>query len=242
MSTTPRSTATPINFTVSLPLINSRSSTPPSSSRLKVTTSPFHFSLDLPVGGNNNNGGRNNNNNNKGWWRRWWDDDSGSSNSFSLFLFFFLSSSIVLQLASSAVARTQQEDGEEVWEVKGSNWARLVPDVSKDEFVVSPTSPSSLFSVNDLWSHCTTLFVRLMLPQGFPQSVTSDYLDYSLWRAVQGVASQISGVLATQVSIYHYRNGLLLFRLINLCCGRHCFMLLGWGKELFQLQLPSIGC
>uniref|UniRef100_A0A6N2K5C3 Uncharacterized protein n=1 Tax=Salix viminalis TaxID=40686 RepID=A0A6N2K5C3_SALVM len=203
MSTTPRSTATPINFTVSLPLINSRSSTPPSSSRLKATTSPFHFSLDLPVGGNNNNGGRNNNNNNnKGRWRRWWDDDSGSSNSFSLFLFFFLSSSIVLQLASSAVARTQQEDGEEVWEVKGSNWARLVPDVSKDEFVVSPTSSSSLFSVNDLWSHCTTLFVRLMLPQGFPQSVTSDYLDYSLWRAVQGVASQISGVLATQALLY----------------------------------------
>ncbi|KAJ6701029.1 RUS1 FAMILY PROTEIN C16ORF58 [Salix koriyanagi] len=202
MSTTPRSTATPINFTVSLPLITSRSSTPPSSSRLKATASPFHFSLDLSVGGNNNNGGRNNNNNNKGWWRRWWDDDSGSSNTFSLFLFFFLSSSIVLQLASSAVARTQQEDGEEVWEVKGSNWAKLVPDLSKDEFVVSPTSSSSLFSVNDILSHCTTLFVRLMLPQGFPQSVTSDYLDYSLWRAVQGVASQISGVLATQALLY----------------------------------------
>ncbi|KAJ6427270.1 hypothetical protein OIU84_022795 [Salix udensis] len=202
MSTTPRSTATPINITISLPLITSRSSTPPSSPRLKATTSPFHFSLDLPVGGNNNNGGRNSNNNNKGWWRRWWDDDSGSSNTFSLFLFFFLSSSIVLQLASSAVARTQQEEGEEVWEVKGSNWAKLVPDLSKDEFVVSPTSSSSLFSVNDLWSHCTTLFVRLMLPQGFPQSVTSDYLDYSLWRAVQGVASQISGVLATQALLY----------------------------------------
>jgi hypothetical protein len=197
--------------------------------------------VDLPSGGNNNHGGRNSNNNNKGWWwRRWWNDGSDSSNTFSLL--FLLSSSIVLQLASSAAARTQQEEGEEVWEVKGSNRARLIPDFSKDEFVVSPTSSSSLFSVNDLWSQCTTLFVRLMLPQGFPQSVTSDYLDYSLWRAVQGIASQISGVLATQVSIYHYMNGLLLFLLINICCDRHCFMLLGWGKELSQLLLPSIGC
>ncbi|KAF9689908.1 hypothetical protein SADUNF_Sadunf01G0141200 [Salix dunnii] len=203
MSTTPRSTATPINITISLPLINIRSSTPPSSPRLKATNSPFHFSLDLPVGGSNNNGGRNSNNNNKGWWwRRWWNDGSDSSNTSSLFIFFFLSSSIALQLASSAVARTQQEEGEELWQIKGSNWARLVPDYSKDEFVVSPTSSLSLFSVNDLWSHCTTLFVRLMLPQGFPQSVTSDYLDYSLWRAVQGVASQISGVLATQALLY----------------------------------------
>jgi len=42
-----------------------------------------------------------------------------------------------------------------------------------------------------------------MLPQGFPHSVTFDYLDYSLWRAVQGIASQVSGVLTTQVSIYY---------------------------------------
>ncbi|CAK7356910.1 unnamed protein product [Dovyalis caffra] len=206
MSTTPRTTAPSITITISPPIINSRSFTPPSPTRLKATTSPFHFSLDLPSGGNNNHGGRNNNNNNNnndGWW--WWNDDSDYSNPFPLFFFFFLCSSAVLQLASSAVARTQQEGGEEVWEVKGDSWARLVPDFSKDEFVVSPTSSSSspsLFSVNDLWSQCTALFVRLMLPQGFPQSVTSDYLDYSLWRAVQGVASQISGVLATQALLY----------------------------------------
>lgn len=59
------------------------------------------------------------------------------------------------------------------------------------------------FFVKELWSQCTTLFVRLMLPQGFPQSVTFDYLDYSLRRAVQGIASQVRGVLTTQVSIYY---------------------------------------
>jgi len=41
-----------------------------------------------------------------------------------------------------------------------------------------------------------------MLPEGFPESVTSDYLEYSLWRAVQGVACQVSGVLATQSLLY----------------------------------------
>ncbi|KAF7126389.1 hypothetical protein RHSIM_Rhsim11G0035000 [Rhododendron simsii] len=41
-----------------------------------------------------------------------------------------------------------------------------------------------------------------MLPEGFPHSVTSDYLDYSLWRGVQGIAAQISGVLTTQSLLY----------------------------------------
>ncbi|XWS28148.1 hypothetical protein CRYUN_Cryun25bG0040700 [Craigia yunnanensis] len=44
--------------------------------------------------------------------------------------------------------------------------------------------------------------MRLLLPKGFLDSITSDYLDYSLWRGVQGVASQISGVLATQAFLY----------------------------------------
>ncbi|XP_022637387.1 protein root UVB sensitive 1, chloroplastic-like [Vigna radiata var. radiata] len=42
----------------------------------------------------------------------------------------------------------------------------------------------------------------LMLPEGFPESMTSDYLEYSLWRAVQGVACQVSEVLATQSLLY----------------------------------------
>ncbi|KAJ6942248.1 hypothetical protein NC652_008155 [Populus alba x Populus x berolinensis] len=76
--------------------------------------------------------------------------------------------------------------------ISGSNWARLVPDFSKDEFVVSPTSPSSsLFFVKELWSQCTALFVRLMLPQGFPQSVTFDYLDYSLCKPSKALQAKL---------------------------------------------------
>ena len=47
---------------------------------------------------------------------------------------------------------------------------------------------------------CREVFMRLMLPEGYPESVTSDYLEYSVWRSVQGVAAQVSSVLATQVS------------------------------------------
>jgi hypothetical protein len=41
---------------------------------------------------------------------------------------------------------------------------------------------------------------RIMLPEGYPGSVTSDYMEYTLWRMGQIIASQISGVLTTQVS------------------------------------------
>ncbi|XP_021753923.1 protein root UVB sensitive 1, chloroplastic-like [Chenopodium quinoa] len=100
------------------------------------------------------------------------------------------------------------KEKEVVWEIKGSQRKKLVPDYSKDEFVTVPSS-SGKGNMDDgilnlsarlpsLWLLCKDLVFRLMLPEGFPDSVTSDYLDYSLWRGVQGIASQISGVLATQ--------------------------------------------
>jgi hypothetical protein len=50
------------------------------------------------------------------------------------------------------------------------------------------------------WRRCTDFALQLLLPDGYPHSVSSDYMHYSLWRGVQGVASQISGVLSTQVT------------------------------------------
>lgn len=52
------------------------------------------------------------------------------------------------------------------------------------------------------WRRCATVAVQLLLPDGYPDSVSSDYLQYSLWRGVQGIASQISGVLSTQALLY----------------------------------------
>ncbi|XP_044467266.1 protein root UVB sensitive 1, chloroplastic isoform X3 [Mangifera indica] len=175
----------------------------------------FHFHPRLTNDGidyggwnnNNNNNNNNSNNNSNSWW--WWHDGDDSSESFYQFL-FFISSLLCcfchFQLAT-ALARTQDEDNDAVWEVKGSKWTRVIPDFSKDAFVVtnetaSEASLSPMLSVGDLWCRCRDLMMQLMLPEGFPNSVTSDYLDYSLWRGVQGVASQISGVLATQALLY----------------------------------------
>ncbi|CAO2816694.1 unnamed protein product [Amaranthus hypochondriacus] len=108
---------------------------------------------------------------------------------------------------------------EVVWEIKGSQRKKLVPNPSNDEFLVVPSSsrmpsstsakgdmddgnPNPLVRLPSLWLVCKDLVFRLMLPDGFPESVSSDYLDYSLWRGVQGIASQMSGVLATQSLLF----------------------------------------
>lgn len=110
-------------------------------------------------------------------------------------------------LARAALGEEEEEKGV-VWEVQGGNWTKLVRDPrNEDAFVVASPGgfgfgDEKLFAPGvfpNLWLQCRGLFMRLMLPEGYPDSVTSDYLDYSLWRGVQGIASQISGVLATQV-------------------------------------------
>lgn len=178
----------------------------------------FHFPLlACSIGNGGSSGNNNNNNNNNNPFGSWWwhggnggdDDSSGSFYSLLLFVPSLLYCFCHWQVAT-AIARTatsSEDDGNKeydaVWEVKGSKRTKLIPDFTKDAFVVASASNawlSSLLSVNKLWDECRELFVQFMLPEGFPDSVTSDYLNYSLWRSVQGVASQISGVLATQVT------------------------------------------
>ncbi|XP_038938944.1 RUS family member 1 isoform X2 [Rattus norvegicus] len=50
------------------------------------------------------------------------------------------------------------------------------------------------------WAALTTLsgLRSVLLPQGFPDSVSPDYLQYQLWDSVQAFASSLSGSLATQ--------------------------------------------
>lgn len=45
------------------------------------------------------------------------------------------------------------------------------------------------------------LFKSVFLPQGFPESVSSDYLQYQLWDTAQAFCSSLSGTLATQASL-----------------------------------------
>ncbi|KAF9615712.1 hypothetical protein IFM89_026127 [Coptis chinensis] len=110
---------------------------------------------------------------------------------------------------------SDSDKGEVVWEVRGGKWTKLLPNFSTDDFVIVGAS-RFIFGYGDgaankslflnarlnLWSRFRDLFLQLMLPDGYPNSVSSDYMEYSLWRGVQGVASQVTGVLATQALLY----------------------------------------
>lgn len=45
------------------------------------------------------------------------------------------------------------------------------------------------------------VFKSVFLPQGFPESVSEDYLQYQFWDTVQAFSSSLSGTLATQASL-----------------------------------------
>ncbi|XP_029365320.1 RUS family member 1 [Echeneis naucrates] len=44
-------------------------------------------------------------------------------------------------------------------------------------------------------------FKSVFLPQGYPESVSEDYLQYQFWDTVQAFSSSLSGTLATQASL-----------------------------------------
>ncbi|KAG5069576.1 hypothetical protein AAZX31_01G142500 [Glycine max] len=201
----------PPHFAAAVPLC-SKQQTPSHTFRL--------LALPLLSHGNNNN---NNNNNNGGSWGNPFDSSDSNSNSHhTLFLSLLCSSALCffchLLHAKLAKAKTLSPSttadtslfSEPVYEVKGGKWTKLVPDLTNDVFVSAQQGflselsslkvPSQLATF--VWLKCSDIFTRLMLPEGFPESVTSDYLEYSLWRAVQGVACQVSGVLATQSLLY----------------------------------------
>ncbi|KAL9177318.1 hypothetical protein ABFS82_01G051300 [Erythranthe guttata] len=131
-------------------------------------------------------------------------------------LLISISASLSYFIFSSSPARAKSDDlskndEEVVFEIRAGKRVELVPDYSKDEFVVpeknwswwlkaAKSNPSS--NLADVWMKCRDVAMSLMLPEGFPESVTSDYLEYSLWRGVQGIAAQVSGVLATQALLY----------------------------------------
>ncbi|XP_061341752.1 protein root UVB sensitive 1, chloroplastic [Gastrolobium bilobum] len=195
-------------------------------SKQLINTTPSHpFRLwVLPLlseasGGGNNHNNNNNNGGGGGDWGYPFDsgDSDSSSGSHHTLLFSLLCSSAIfffcqLLLAKLAKAKSLSSssiENETVWVVKGGNFTRFIPDHVKDAFVsAQPDLFTELSSLNAsqvpsfLWFKLRDLLVRLMLPEGFPNSVTSDYLKYSLWRGVQGVASQVSGVLATQALLF----------------------------------------
>lgn len=180
-------------------------------------------------GGNNNN---NNGNNGKGWWGNPFDSSSsdggggGCQKNSPLFLAILLLlllvipsiiatllplSAIALSGSNAGSGSSSSGGGGGVWEVRGGKWTRLSPpdgssvDSSSSSKSNNERRSSSFLlhpGLDSCWKKCRDLFLGLMLPEGFPNSVSSDYLQYSLWRGLQGIASQISGVLATQSLLY----------------------------------------
>lgn len=130
------------------------------------------------------------------------------------FVLISLSASACYFILSSSAARAKENDlsgnGEDiVCEIRGGRRVELLPDYAKDEFIVPrkmwswwSNGDKSKSSTPDIWMKFRDLVATLMLPEGFPESVTSDYLEYSLWRGVQGIAAQVSGVLATQALLF----------------------------------------
>lgn len=45
------------------------------------------------------------------------------------------------------------------------------------------------------------VFKSVFLPQGYPESVSGDYLQYQFWDTLQAFSSSLSGTLATQASL-----------------------------------------
>lgn len=166
-----------------------------SSSNPNFPNSPFLPNYDTDDNNTNNNNGGGNNRRGGGWRRRWSGDDPFEfrPDGWWIYLPFFV---FVLLLESPALARALSNG---VLEVRGGHWTRLVPDETADSFVIAGDGEEFVNGLESCWRRCRGVFLNLMLPEGYPNSVSSDYLEYSLWRALQGIASQINGVLATQV-------------------------------------------
>uniref|UniRef100_A0A914UPW7 RUS family member 1 n=1 Tax=Plectus sambesii TaxID=2011161 RepID=A0A914UPW7_9BILA len=47
-------------------------------------------------------------------------------------------------------------------------------------------------------SYFKAFFMDVFLPQGYPESVTDDYMEYQMWDTIQAFASSITGALATE--------------------------------------------
>ncbi|KAG8083467.1 hypothetical protein GUJ93_ZPchr0015g7002 [Zizania palustris] len=153
-------------------------------------------------------------------WRRWLQ----SLQPEILLLFMLLQSGAFASIPAAlaeALGDSAGGRGETVWEVRGGARTPLVPDSNGTSYVVAGDDWSKQAAkdgekagagraelaklrrqLERSWRHCSKIAVQLLLPDGYPHSVSSDYLQYSLWRGVQGIASQISGVLSTQALLY----------------------------------------
>ncbi|KAH7424728.1 hypothetical protein KP509_11G021800 [Ceratopteris richardii] len=114
-----------------------------------------------------------------------------------------------------------QTEPDAVFEVQGGTWTRILIDYEKDEFIIDPVKeskrdafskdqhgsdirdrPFEVISLSRATKQCLDFLKSVLLPDGYPECVTADYFDYTIWRMIQTIASQINGVLTTQALLY----------------------------------------
>ena len=74
-------------------------------------------------------------------------------------------------------------------------------------------------------SSVETFLRNVFLPEGYPNSVSDDYLSYQIWDTIQAFASSISGSLATQAVLEVYIQCIYLCHVIIV--SYQCFTLYG---------------
>lgn len=63
----------------------------------------------------------------------------------------------------------------------------------------SASGPSSeLLAGRTIWHRLSSVLAHAFLPSGYPDSVTSDYLQYQIWDTVQAACSYVRGMLTAQ--------------------------------------------
>ncbi|GJQ15423.1 hypothetical protein GpartN1_g7214.t1 [Galdieria partita] len=89
--------------------------------------------------------------------------------------------------------------GEEFSIVYSSDLSKLprgyecIPDVGRQQYLCHRSLES-----HNLWEQISSSLLTFFLPEGFPESVGDSYLQYSIWRGIQNIISNISQVLSTQ--------------------------------------------
>lgn len=70
-----------------------------------------------------------------------------------------------------------------------------------------PVTRRSRSSISGLSSVAYAFFQQVFLPQGFPESVSSDYVPYQIWDTIQAFCSSITGALAMKAVLGGYGVG-----------------------------------
>ncbi|KAI1727437.1 vitamin b6 photo-protection and homoeostasis domain-containing protein [Ditylenchus destructor] len=83
---------------------------------------------------------------------------------------------------------------EEIRETSGEDSSSLAELLPSCAYISAHTSK---LNITDFYKRFKGLFNEVFLPQGYPHTVTADYVEYQIWDTAQAFASSLTGSLAT---------------------------------------------